>query len=178
MAAQLAALEKQLTESEKKLSAQTEAVDDLNDEIKCLKTINSLKSESGGESSSQENIPIARMLLGDGLKVLEWNNEAEKVFGFSQKEALASDVLRLIVPRKDRPRTKEMFAELKKQIKAEKRVAQSYTKDREIITCEWHYLPDESGSFVIAYAYKVEAKEEPEPEARKTLKRKRRISTR
>jgi len=85
-----------------------------------------------------DRMPIAHILWDAGGRVIDWNQAAERIFGFSKAEAVGRDLLDLIVPDDVRAEV----AEVTQRILAGEEAHFSGTnsnicKDGTLISCEW-----------------------------------------
>lgn len=88
-------------------------------------------------SAHLANTTLAAVMWDNDLKCLEWNNAAEKVFGFSKAEAIGKKALNLIVPTLARGQVDTVFADLKSRKDGNYNINENITKDGRTIVCEW-----------------------------------------
>ncbi len=85
--------------------------------------------------------PLAFIEWDLGLRVIEWNPAAERIFGFARHDAVGRRASQLIAA----PNTCDAVARLWKRLLDERRperiVLDNRTADGRIITCEWYYTP-------------------------------------
>ena len=77
------------------------------------------------------------MTLGPDLRIRSWNPAAERVFGFSFKEAMGAAVLDLLVPEDIRAEIEALFTKTFSGDKTLHNVNYNLTKDGRRIICEW-----------------------------------------
>lgn len=75
-------------------------------------------------------------LTSDGI-ITRWNRAAEKLFGFSEAEALGRHVIDLIVSDHMREQAFAGFEENKKRTNSNS-VHENITRDGKVVTCEWY----------------------------------------
>ncbi|WP_457616773.1 PAS domain S-box protein [Lutibacter sp.] len=84
------------------------------------------------------NTPLASIMWDVDFKVLEWNNAAERIFGYTEKEAKGSKIKDLITP----PHLKEEMSEVMDMLLSERggkrNTNENVTKSGKIITCDWY----------------------------------------
>ena len=85
-----------------------------------------------------ENAPLAGMVCDLNSRIMEWNEQAEKIFGWSRAEVVGKNIFDLIVPGEDRKRVinlvKNLFdGRVEKQV-----LERNLTKTGESIWCEWN----------------------------------------
>jgi diguanylate cyclase (GGDEF)-like protein/PAS domain S-box-containing protein len=85
-----------------------------------------------------ENSPVAMMVLNSGNRIVQWNEAAHHLFGYTRSEALGRDILDLIVPLSDRA---HVAAVLLKALKEHSSHSKNFniTKDKEELFCQWHH---------------------------------------
>ncbi|MDD3721411.1 MAG: PAS domain S-box protein [Lutibacter sp.] len=94
--------------------------------------------------------PLASIIWDEDFKVLEWNNSAQRIFGYSAEEAKKINIKDLITPSYLAPKMQEVRAELLTQKYGHKSTNENVTKSGKIIVCEWYNvtLKDASGNIV------------------------------
>ncbi len=89
-----------------------------------------------------EKTPLAYIAFDVDFRITEWNAAAEKIFGYSQEEALGQPGLDLIVPPEVRPQVEIVFQELRRgEIASYSEGDNNITKDGRRITCDWFNTP-------------------------------------
>ena len=96
-----------------------------------------------------ENSPLAVVEWNEKFNVVQWSNEAERIFGLNKKEVLGARIDSLnIIYEEDIPIVEKTMERLisGKELKVVSR-NRNYTKNREIIECVWYnsVLLDENG---------------------------------
>ena len=94
--------------------------------------------------------PLAVIEWNTALEVVEWNPAAEKIFGYSKKEALGKHAAGLIVPESAQAQTDEVWEAILSRKGGERNTNENITKQGDIIYCEWYntLLVDEKGETV------------------------------
>ncbi|MBP8792623.1 MAG: PAS domain S-box protein, partial [Lutibacter sp.] len=84
------------------------------------------------------NTPLASIITDISFNVIEWNNSAERIFGYSAKEAIGKNLNDLIIL----PNLKIEVQKLRESIisnkKGYKNTNENVRKDGEIIICDWY----------------------------------------
>ncbi len=84
-----------------------------------------------------ENSPLASMIWDVNFRCLEWNKEAEKVFGYSKDEMIGIGTIDCIVPSSARSQVDSAIDELSNQTGGAVNVNKNITKNGKTITCKW-----------------------------------------
>lgn len=81
------------------------------------------------------------------FRVAAWNPAAEKIFGYSEKEALGMEGL-MLVPKPVRPLVGEVWRRLLEGRSTVTSVNENIRRDGQLIICDWHNTPlvDSSGN--------------------------------
>ncbi|MBT8318220.1 MAG: PAS domain S-box protein [Lutibacter sp.] len=119
------------------------------DDITDRKKTENLLFESNQRFTDQfNNTPLASIIWDVDFNVLEWNNSAQRIFGYSSEEAKIKPIKDLITPPYLEVEMKEMLKELLKQKKAFRNTNENVTKSGELITCDWYnvILKDAQGN--------------------------------
>lgn len=113
-----------------------------------------------------ERIPIGFILTDENLKVLDWNPQAEKIFGYSREEIIGKSQLDHIIPPNQKKLVKEIVQHIKDRRESEIITHENITKDRRRIQVEWHNtsLHDENGKFLAMMAMAIDVTEKYESE--------------
>ena len=98
-----------------------------------------------------DNMPMGLLLTDKEFKITFLNPEAEKIFGYSNAEALGHTPDELIIPENERPFTSEIRHRIMEGSTEKNIINNNRRKNGEIIVCEWLNTPitDEKGNFEI-----------------------------
>jgi PAS domain S-box-containing protein len=99
-----------------------------------------LKNTANQLRTNIDRMPIGYILWDENFKALEWNQAAEKIFGYTKKEMIGKRPVEFIVLKEVRPFVNEV---IKRLLSGEDKVSYSedgnnITKDGRIISCMWH----------------------------------------
>ena len=94
--------------------------------------------------------PVAVIEWDTRLNVLEWNEAAEKIFGYTRAEAIGRCAFGLILPSAPNPQVEKVLDMLIAQQGGNRNTNQNITKDGKSILCEWYNRPltDEVGKTI------------------------------
>lgn len=93
-----------------------------------------------------EQSPIAIIEWDPEYRVLEWNDAAEKMFGYLRSEALGQHAS-FIIPNADQEQVNARFKEIADATSGSRKITQNRRASGKIITCQWTHthIADESG---------------------------------
>ncbi|MFZ2283623.1 MAG: PAS domain S-box protein, partial [Lutibacter sp.] len=94
--------------------------------------------------------PLASIIWDLDFNVLEWNNSAQRIFGYSAEEAKENNIKDLITPYYLIPEMKEIRVKMLNQHDGHKGTNENITKSGEVITCDWYNvaLKDAEGKII------------------------------
>lgn len=94
--------------------------------------------------------PLASIIWDANFKVLEWNNSAQRIFGYSAEEAKGLSVKDLITPPYFASEMKKIQEDILTVKNAHRSTNENITKSGKIITCDWYNvtLKDASGKII------------------------------
>ncbi len=97
-----------------------------------------------------ENTPLAAISWDRNFCCVQWNKAAEKIFGFTRKEALGRHAVGLIVPATKKDDVGDTFQSLLDQKGGTRKINENITKDGRVVICDWYNTPitDETGEAV------------------------------
>ncbi|MDH5572314.1 MAG: PAS domain S-box protein [Gammaproteobacteria bacterium] len=97
-----------------------------------------------------ERTPLAVIEWNSNFEVSEWNPAAERIFGYSKKEALGHHAYDLIVPDTCRKDIDQVWKNLLEKNVVLHQVNENITKNGQIRICEWYNTPlvDENGNII------------------------------
>lgn len=85
--------------------------------------------------------PLAVIEWTINLEVADWNPAAEKIFGYSKREALGSHAVELMVPESARKHVNQVWQQLLLQQGGTRSANENITKEGRKIYCEWYNAP-------------------------------------
>ncbi len=85
-----------------------------------------------------KNTPLASIMWDLDFKVTEWNNSAQRIFGYSAEEAIGKKAHDLIVPSNLVSEINEVRENLLAQKGGFRNTNENVTKSGKIITCDWY----------------------------------------
>ena len=97
-----------------------------------------------------EQTPLGVIEWNMDFEVVEWNPAAEKIFGYTKKEALSRHARDLIIPESALPHVNDIWAGLVNQNGGLRSTNENITRDNHVIFCEWYNTPlvNDSGEVV------------------------------
>jgi PAS domain S-box-containing protein len=96
------------------------------------------------------NTPLASIIWDSDFNVLEWNNSAQRIFGYSAIEAIGFNINDLITPPNFASEMKKIHEDILRIKYAHRSTNENVTKSGKIITCDWYNstLRDASGNII------------------------------
>ncbi|MFA5297722.1 MAG: PAS domain S-box protein, partial [Lutibacter sp.] len=96
------------------------------------------------------NTPLASIIWDLDFKVLEWNNSAERIFGYTAEEAKVNNIKDLLTPPHLTAELDKVRSDAIAGKSGHKSTNQNMTKSGKIITCDWYNVPlkDASGNII------------------------------
>jgi PAS domain S-box-containing protein len=88
-----------------------------------------------------ERLPLAYIAFDRENRVLEWNPAAERIFGYTKREALGQNILQLIVPSPPNDHIQEILRRIWTGDLEAHSVNENLTKERHVISCDWINTP-------------------------------------
>ena len=92
-------------------------------------------------SFHRENTPMAVIEWDTDFNVVEWNNAAERIFGYTKAQAIGRNAMDLVVPPQARPAVAEVWRNLLAKKGGERSLNANITGDGRTIMCEWYNTP-------------------------------------
>ncbi|MCH7524388.1 MAG: PAS domain S-box protein, partial [Bacteroidetes bacterium] len=84
------------------------------------------------------NTPLAAIHVDTQSIIKEWNLAAEKIFGYSSKEAIGKNITDLIVPKNKTAGKKDLFNTVFSNTNGKQNFNQNITKQGKTIYCNWY----------------------------------------
>lgn len=96
------------------------------------------------------NTPLASIIWDLDFNVLEWNNSAHKIFGYTHEEAVGNPIKDLITPPHLVSEMKKVLEKLLSKREGFRNTNENITKSGKIITCRWYNvgLKDADGNLI------------------------------
>ncbi|MBF0468894.1 MAG: PAS domain S-box protein, partial [Desulfamplus sp.] len=85
-----------------------------------------------------EIAPLALILWDTGCRIIEWNDQASKMFGWVRQEVINKSFLDVIVPDEHLESTKLAVKDVANETIKPNIISRNITKDGKIIWCEWN----------------------------------------
>lgn len=95
-----------------------------------------------------EYTPSAMVVLDQNGKIIEWNRQAEKVFGWNSQEVIGQSVYDFVVPLADQDKFRKMIYGLFDGREVNVAEGWSRTNRSKLVLCEWHYAVLQPGRIV------------------------------
>lgn len=87
------------------------------------------------------NTPLGCIFWDKAFRCTGWNKAAEKIFGYTEQEAMGRHATELIVPKDIQGEIEEAFMLFLKQGSGVSKKNHNVTRDGSIIVCEWYNTP-------------------------------------
>jgi diguanylate cyclase (GGDEF)-like protein/PAS domain S-box-containing protein len=100
-----------------------------------------LRDSEARMRAHREMMPLGEIEVDRGRRICSWNPAAERIFGFSEAEALGADLLDLIVPESARAEVLGVIRALTAGTQIDRHVNANRRKDGREIHCEWFNTP-------------------------------------
>lgn len=123
----------------------------ISEDITEQKKIEELFFESNQRLKDQFNhTPLASIIWDSDFRVLEWNNSAQRIFGYSAEEAKKNNIKDLIIVPHLALEMKKVQEAILSQKNGHRSTNENVTKCGKIITCDWYNvrLNDSSGNVI------------------------------
>lgn len=104
-------------------------------------TQSSLKESELRRFNHIQNTPLGYISWDKNFHCTEWNKAAERIFGYSQKEALGRHASELIIPTAIKDQINGIWSDLLKQSGGARSTNENVVKGGATITCEWYNTP-------------------------------------
>jgi two-component system cell cycle sensor histidine kinase/response regulator CckA len=83
------------------------------------------------------NMPLGCLVWDLEYRIVEWNNSASRIFGWSSWEASGRHGLALLAPPEEWPGIMAAWQEVQENQSSNRRIFRNLTKERGVIECEW-----------------------------------------
>ncbi len=84
------------------------------------------------------NTPLASIITDKEFNVIEWNNSAQRIFGFTQEEAIGNNLNDLIIPSHLKIDLSAVRKKIISQAGGNRNTNENIRKDGSIIVCDWY----------------------------------------
>jgi PAS domain S-box-containing protein len=97
-----------------------------------------------------QHTPLAYIEWDADLQVVDWNPAAERIFGYSKREAKNCHAYEIIVPPEVQPHVTNVWQSILNQTGGTRSTNENVTKDGREILCEWYNTPliDDDGGVI------------------------------
>ena len=95
-----------------------------------------------------DNTPSAMVIMDQHGKIIEWNYQAENVFGWKSDEVIGQSVYDFVVPLADQNKFRKVINNLFKRGEVKVVEGWSRTNRSKLVLCEWHYAVLQRGRVV------------------------------
>ncbi len=152
---QLQASEQQLRASNQQLRASEQQLKASNQQLQASEQ--QLKASNWQLIQSQQklalhvqNTPLGVIQWDTDFHITEWNNAAEKIFGYTRKEAIGQHAAGLIIPESAKEIANKVWQELLDQKGGTRNTNENVTKENKIVLCDWYNTPliDDNGKTI------------------------------
>jgi PAS domain S-box-containing protein len=111
---------------------------------------NKLRDSQQRLSMHMKRTPLAVIEWNNNLDITEWNDAAQKIFGYTREEVLGKNGIQLLVPEYLHGRINNIRYQLQQNDGGLYSVNENITKDGRTILCEWFNTPlvDENGKVI------------------------------
>ena len=94
------------------------------------------------------NTPSAMVILDQNGKIIEWNHQAQNIFGWKFEEVIGQSVYDFVVPMADQDKFRKMIHALLDSHEVKVVEGWSRTNRSKLVLCEWHYAVLQPGRVV------------------------------
>jgi PAS domain S-box-containing protein len=97
-----------------------------------------------------QHTPLAYIEWDADLRVVDWNPSAERIFGYSETEAINRHAYEIIVPPAAQPHVTQVWQDLINRTGGRRSTNENITRDGRKIICEWYNTPliDDTGNVI------------------------------
>lgn len=97
-----------------------------------------LKESEERYRSVYDTAPLAFVIWDRDCRITDWNENAEKIFGWSKEKVLGRNFFDFLIPKLTRPHVEDVVDALLKGELPSHNVNENLTKSGKIILCEWN----------------------------------------
>jgi PAS domain S-box-containing protein len=122
-----------------------------NDKISIIGSLNDITERKTAEEELRksqqrlkfhiQNTPLGVIEWDTDFNVVDWNESAEKIFGYTRSEVLGKNAAGIIVPENIKEQVNEVWQELLSQAGGARSTNINITKSGNEILCEWYNTP-------------------------------------
>ena len=84
-----------------------------------------------------DRMPLAQIVWDTSFRVVDWNPAAERIFGYTRKQAYGRHAYELVVPESAQPMVDKIWAELLRGDTTSHSINLNRRRDGSTLTCEW-----------------------------------------
>ena len=97
-----------------------------------------------------QQMPLAALEFAPDMTVTRWNPAAERIFGYSEAEAVGRSVVELIVPEQEQPHVEQIRRGILSRTGGMRSTNFNRTRSGALILCDWYNTPltDENGKSI------------------------------
>ncbi len=89
----------------------------------------------------EARIPLPRMALDIECNIIDWNELARQLFGYMREEAIGQSAMKLIIPRRERPKFKGFVDTVCEKGVIRNTSFENMNEQRKALTCQWFFSP-------------------------------------
>lgn len=89
----------------------------------------------------EARLPIPRLALDRDCQITDWNEPARQLFGYLREEVLGESVLRLIIPRRERPKFRGFLETVCDKCTIRNTQFENVNEKRDTLQCQWFFSP-------------------------------------
>lgn len=111
--------------------------------------------------------PLAFVIWDRDTRVVDWNKQAEALFGWSRDEVLGRSFFEFLIPQDSRPQVDAIVSQLLRRELPNHSVNENLTKDGKLILCDWNnsLIHDADGEVIGAMSLALDITERTRTEA-------------
>lgn len=86
-----------------------------------------------------DNTPSALIIIDKSGRIIEWNNQAQKIFGWTSEAVVGESIYDIVVPLAEQSSYQQMLQSLFKTGSHQVSESWSRTNMKKLVLCEWHH---------------------------------------